>query len=57
MLWHAVHDDTVLLKRGTSVVLVVGINTPSATGTQQQTSAACSEVLVEIEEEELLHAL
>jgi hypothetical protein len=55
VLRHAVHDDTVVLKRGTSVVLVVGIKTPSATGTQQQPPAVCSEVLVEIEEEEVLH--
>jgi hypothetical protein len=53
VLRHAVHDDTVVLKRGTSVVLVVGIKTPSATGTQQQTPAVFSEVLVEIEEEVL----
>ena len=56
MLLHVVHDDAVVSRRATSVVPVVGVrtvvyNTPSPTGTQQQSS----DELVEIEEEELLH--
>ena len=52
----AVHDDAVVSRRATSVVPVVYrckncSNTPSPTGTQQQSS----DELVQIEEEELLH--
>ena len=52
MLLHAVHEDAVVLRRSTSVVLLVGV---VILPVPQVHSNRAQMHLVEVEEEELLH--